>query len=99
MFLFSKERSGLLKHQFEMNEVPCLEWKINLKQLPKRCVESSPVIDDFGNIYFGSHDGCFYCLDQEGNVKWQFVTESKVYSSPMISGDKIYFNCNMSNIV
>lgn len=99
MFLFSKERSGLNNLPFEYNHLPELVWKLKFKQLPVRCAESSPVIDAEGNIYFGSHDGCFYCLDRNGKVKWQFVTEAKIYSSPLLSDGKLYFNCNKATIV
>ncbi len=99
MFLFSKERTGQISYDFDCSEMPSLQWKINFKQLPVRCAESTPVIDVQGNIYFGSHDGCLYCIDAMGKVKWQFVTDSKVYSSPMLFENKLYVNCNMSNTI
>ncbi len=99
MFLFDQERSGQVPFDFDFNQIPILEWQLNFKQLPTRCAESTPVLDEDGNGYFGSHDGCFYCVAPNGQIKWQFVTDTKVYSSPLISGNRIYFNCNMFNTV
>jgi len=99
MFLFDKERTGRIKSSHVYENLPEEIWKISFKQLPIRCAESSPVIDENGNIYFGSHNGSIYCLDANGVVKWQFVTEYKVYSSPLLVGDKIYIGCNLSTLI
>lgn len=99
MFLFDKERTGRIPFQHNFSERPVEEWKITFKQDPIRCAESTPVIDENGNLYFGSHNGSIYCVDKNGRVKWQFVTEFKVYSSPLLVDDKIYIGCNRSTLL
>lgn len=98
MYLYNRERNGKVLSEADFSELPELVWKLQFKQFPVRCAESTPVVDSEGNIYFGSHDGCFYCLSQDGAIKWQFVTESKIYSSPLIVGDNIFFNFGKSNM-
>lgn len=52
--------------------------------------QSSPVIDQQGNIYFGADDGKVYCLNASGEVQWTFAVdtagaeESRIRSSPAI---------------
>jgi outer membrane protein assembly factor BamB len=53
--------------------------------------ESSAAMDREGNLYFGSHDGCFYSLTPLGNVRWMFKTDEKIYSSPVLTEDAVYF--------
>ena len=98
MFLYNKERNGRIPNEFNFSKTPDLVWKMQFKQNPIRCAESTPVIDAENNIYFGSHDGSFYCLDTNGIVKWQFVTESKIYSSPLIHNNYIFFNFGRSKM-
>lgn len=99
MFLFDKEKTGRIPSQHIFAEKPTEEWKITFKQEPIRCAESTPVIDKKGNLYFGSHNGSIYCMSPEGEIKWQFVTEYKVYSSPLLVDDKLYIGCNMSTLL
>ena len=99
MFLFDKERTGRIQSSHVYDNLPQEIWKISFKQDPIRCAESTPVIDGNGNMYFGSHNGCIYCLDSNGSVKWQFVTEYKVYSSPLLVEDKLYIGCNASTLL
>lgn len=99
MFLFDKERTGRIPSKVSFDEEPKEEWRIVLKQDPVRCAESTPVFDEQGNLYFGSHNGSIYALSPEGKVLWQFVTEVKVYSSPTLVDNKLYFGCNMSTLL
>ena len=99
MFLFDKEKTARIPTQHIFYEKPKQEWKITFKQDPIRCAESTPVIDKNGNLYFGSHNGSIYCMDENGQIKWQFVTEFKVYSSPLLLDDKIYIGSNRSTLL
>ncbi len=98
MFLYNKERNGRIPNEVAYSKAPELVWKIQFKQYPIRCAESTPVADADNNIYFGSHDGSFYCVNPDGQIKWQFVTESKIYSSPLIFNNHVYFNFGRSNM-
>lgn len=42
-------------------------------------IESSPVIDSSGTVYFGSHDGYLYALNPNGTLKWKFEIAKPVY--------------------
>lgn|GEM_PF-1392502 len=54
-------------------------------------ITSSPAVDRFGIIYFGSSNR-IYAIDPQGNKRWEFVTGGKVESSPAIGPDgTIYF--------
>lgn len=99
MFLFDKEKTGRIPSQHIFSAKPAEEWKVTFKQDPIRCAESTPVIDKNGNLYFGSHNGSIYCMDANGQIKWQFVTEYKVYSSPLLIDEMLYIGCNMSTLL
>lgn len=99
MFLFDKEKTGRIASEQIYSEKPVEEWSITFKQDPIRCAESTPVVDANGNLYFGSHNGSVYCMNPNGQIKWQFVTEYKVYSSPLLVDGKIYIGCNLSTLL
>src|SRR5207302_2038403 len=45
-----------------------------------------------GAIYFGSHDNYFYSLTPAGTLRWKFLTQGPVISSPAMGDDEtIYF--------
>jgi outer membrane protein assembly factor BamB len=45
----------------------------------------------YGNVYFGSYDGNYYCLDAEsGALKWKYTAEWEARDTPCISGGKVY---------
>lgn len=44
-------------------------------------IESSPVIDKNGTIYFGAHDGLLYALNPDGTLKWTFAAGPSVYDN------------------
>jgi len=53
-------------------------------------VESPPVIDKNGTIYFGSR--YFYALNLDGTLKWQYTTKEAIEHSPAIDENgNIYF--------
>ena len=54
-------------------------------------VYASPVFDE-KNIYFGSGDQYFYCLDSEnGEMLWKYKTRGKIYSSAVVKNRSVYF--------
>lgn len=97
MYLYDKQRTGRCKYKGE--NTPKLEWKINLPHYFNTAAESSAAIDDQGNIYFGCHNGCIYSINPEGKINWHFITNAKVYSSPLILGDRIIFLCNHADVL
>jgi outer membrane protein assembly factor BamB len=99
LFLFDKEKSGRLPFLLGVKEKPKLIWEVKLPQFPLSGPESTSVLDEEGNVYFGCHNGCIYSLDKEGKVRWQFVTRNKVYSSPLLHNGKIFFCCNGADVV
>jgi len=50
-------------------------------------VQSTPVVDDEGIIYFGSHDNYIYAVYPNGTLKWRFQTGDWVHGSPTIGAD------------
>ena len=62
-------------------------------------IQSSPAIDKYGVIYFGSFDGTFYAVNPDGSMKWQYSVGQPIYSSPAIGiNDNIYFGANDLNL-
>ncbi|MBH49432.1 MAG: hypothetical protein CMG69_01600, partial [Candidatus Marinimicrobia bacterium] len=54
-------------------------------------VNSSPVVDDVGDVYFGSDDGSVYALSADGQLKWRYATGSGVAASPLVASlDRLY---------
>ena len=53
---------------------------------------TSPAIGPDGTIYIGSNEGYLSALDPSGNIKWRFLANYPLQSSPMIdSTGTIYF--------
>jgi outer membrane protein assembly factor BamB len=55
---------------------------------------SSPLVDEDGTVYVGSHDdfdGTIYAIDINGNLLWKFETASDICSSPAMDNEVIYF--------
>lgn len=88
-FLFDAQRTGRMPYSGGTLEQPQLVWRFQAPSYPPKGPESSPVFDARGNVYFGSHDGCYYSLDNNGVLRWMFKTGDKVYSSAAIQGDRI----------
>ncbi len=62
-----------------------LKWKYSTGG----AVNSSPAIDNNGNIYFGSEDKNIYSLNKKGIVRWKYTTKGEVNSSPAIGSGGI----------
>jgi len=86
-YLFDNYCTGRLKYPSGCLAAPKSVWKYSLQSYPAHAPESTPVFDNFGNIYFGAHDGCFYSLTSYGKLRWMFKTGGKIYSSPAIIDD------------
>ncbi|MBL0744026.1 outer membrane protein assembly factor BamB family protein [Chryseolinea lacunae] len=99
MFLFDRERTGRLPFELGQRAFPELVWETTLRQYPVKGPESTAVFDDQGNLYFGCHDNGIYSLDPSGKIRWQFQTEDKVYSSPMLLNNRIYICANKSDVL
>lgn len=90
MFLFDKSRHG--RQSFKSTDSqPKVKWKTDLRTNPPYGAESTAVIDEDGNLYFGSHSGNFYSLSKIGEIRWVFTTKEKIYSSPLLKNDSVIF--------
>lgn len=90
MLLFNQYRNA--QQNFTTgNTVITVNWKTDLNTNPVYGAESTATIDDNGNLYFGSHSGNFYSLTKNGKIRWVFTTKSKIYSSPLIYDNKLFF--------
>ena len=59
-------------------------------------VTATPVADNYGNLYYGSHDTYFYSVKAfDGSVNWSFKTTHRI-KKPCAFGlnEKIYFGSN-----
>ncbi len=89
-FLFDKHKSGRQNYSIG-KEVPKVRWEFSTRGYPYRGPESTAVFDGYGNIYFGSHDGCIYSITKDGKLRWMFKTDKKIYSSPTLYKDYVVF--------
>lgn len=90
MFLFDQFRTSQQKY-LSGNQLGEVKWKTFLNSNPAFGAESTAVIDNDGNFYFGSHSGIFYSLTKGGVIRWTFYTQKKIYGSPLIIKDKVFF--------
>lgn len=66
---------------------PSVLWKYSTRGK----LFTSPIADD-KNIYIGSYDSSFYCLDSRtGNLNWQFKTGGQIGSTASIKDNRIFF--------
>jgi outer membrane protein assembly factor BamB len=63
---------------------------------------SSPVVGSDGSIYIGSYasDHILYAFNPNGSIKWKFVADGMIYTSPAIGpdGSIIFFSSNKNNL-
>lgn len=90
MYLFNKHRNSQQSH-CSGNTVIKVNWKTDLRTNPVFGAESTVALDEKGNLYFGSHSGNFYSLRPNGDIRWVFTTKKKIYSSPLLYDDKVFF--------
>lgn len=81
---------------YALHKTDCsLKWKYTTGG----AINSSPAIDNKGNIYFGSEDKNIYSLNREGTLRWKYSTQGEVNSSPAIgSGGIAYVGSSDGNL-
>lgn len=81
---------------YALNKTDCtLKWKYSAGG----AINSSPAIDNKGNIYFGSEDKHIYSLNKEGTLRWKYSTQGEVNSSPAIgTGGVMYVGSYDGNL-
>lgn len=58
---------------------------------------SSPALA-YGRVYIGSADGKLYCFNAStGEKLWEFSANGRIYSSPAVGGEIVYFATNVPN--
>ncbi len=86
---------GFIEGLYAVNPDGTRRWIYTVKDLDGdiRGVRSSPAIGEDGTIYFGAMDNSTYALYQDGSLKWNFMTDSYIFSSSPAIGDDgtIYF--------
>lgn len=66
-------------------------WKFNAEQT----IESAPVIDTAGNLYFGSDDQHIWSIDAKGNKRWAYPLLANMQFSPVLGTDgTVYLDVN-----
>ncbi|SDJ86058.1 outer membrane protein assembly factor BamB family protein [Natronincola ferrireducens] len=88
-FLFDRFNTARSPFSIDTSKQPQILWESNLRSLSKAGPESAPVFDRYGNMYFGSHDGCFYSYDKNGNHRWMYSVGAQIYSSPIINDERV----------
>ena len=66
------------------DEPGTLDWSFETNSI---IFKSSPMIDSFGNIYFGNLGDSLYSLSPTGELNWAFPTGSIITASPAILPD------------
>jgi len=61
-----------------------------------RCdgVDSSPIVDNDGIIYFGDKDAYIYALYPNGTLKWTYKTDMWITSAPALAEDGTLYVCS-----
>lgn len=63
-----------------------------------RRIVSSPAVSN-GMVWFASEDNYVYCFNAiTGEKLWSYKTGDRVWSSPIITGNKIIIGCNDANV-
>lgn len=53
--------------------------------------KSSPVVDDYGNIYIGDNSGYLYSIKSDGTLNWTVMLNGGIESTIVINGDRKLF--------
>ena len=72
---------------FALNPNGTLKWKYRTGNH----IQSSPVVGNYGTIYFGSHNRNIYAFYPNGTLRWKYETGDEVEESPAISDDGIIY--------
>jgi len=90
MFLFDIYKTSQQKF-ITGDQLSGERWITHLRTNPNYCAESTAAVDNFENLYFGSHSGNFYCLNSEGKIRWTFSTKKRIYGSPVLFEGSVIF--------
>jgi len=84
----SKFENNTLKKNFNKILNLNIKWKYNTN----KCVDATPLVletlADKEIILIGSHSNKFFCLDNDGELIWQFKSDDRIESSAIISSCK-----------
>ena len=90
-FLYNRDCSAETNVFVDINEAPCLDWKISLPSNPSYAVETMAVWDKKGNLYLGCHNGNFYSICENGSIRFSFQTNFKIFSTPLVFDNYVFF--------
>lgn len=54
-------------------------------------IDSQPVVDAQGHIYFGCRDGLLYCIDVDGFYRWSALVGQVYYAAPALGRDNAVY--------
>lgn len=78
-----------------------LKWRYgNVNKTDYTAPKSSPAIEE-NRVYLGSDQGKMLCLDFNGNLVWEFVTDPHpfgVHQTAVIAGEKVIFSGYDGNV-
>jgi outer membrane protein assembly factor BamB len=61
-----------------------VRWSFALGEETRLGSDGGAVVDADGNLYFGAHDGFFYALDPQGELRWVRQLGGAVDASPIL---------------
>jgi len=73
------------------------EWNFVIKNAGYSAIVSK-IIDNEEYFFVGSDSGYMHCINSKGNAIWQFKTNGKIRTEPLIHGDRIYFGSEDNNL-
>ncbi|KLO23033.1 cell surface protein [Marinitoga sp. 1197] len=92
--IVAKDKKGNISesvlYDLKIKFSPIVKWinKLNNK------VETSPVLDENGNIIIGDNGGNLYKFNPDGILIWKIKVNKKIWSSPSYYNGNIYFGDN-----
>ncbi len=67
-------------------DAPIIKWKKGSGYK----ILTGVVIDEDGNLFFGTQTGYLISVDSSGNERWKFLTQGLITSTPIILEDTVY---------
>lgn len=105
LFHHDEQRTGKAEDSGIITDNAGFQWSYQVAGMAG--IVGSPVVDEYGIIYFGSGDGRLYALNPDGTLKWSTpLTNPNVFitSSPGLSGSlslypgRIYIGTHESGV-
>lgn len=89
MFQFDPQRSGVQNSRIQLGDYrEC--WSSPIPGVPTGS-ETTPLFVK-GMVIVGTHSGLLMALNEnDGTLNWTFETKTKLYGTPVVAEDKIYF--------